>query len=66
MLDSYGVVRQTGGAFSDLGGNNIAGNTESNFLTDGDLPIPDSPMPLPCVDDADCPSGVCVGGTCAE
>jgi hypothetical protein len=38
----YGVVLQDGASFFDLGGNDFSNNM-LNFLTDGDLPIPDPP-----------------------
>lgn len=41
----FGVV-DFASTFTDIGGNDLTGNTELNFLTDGDLPIP-GPPPIP-------------------
>jgi len=44
----WGVVTQNGALYVDLGGNNVTGNTEQDFLTDGNLPVPEPPdVPQP-------------------
>ena len=65
-FNRFGVVWNDNATYVDLGGCDISANTVQNFLTDGDLPVPSEPMDVPCIDDATCASGVCVGGVCAE